>query len=178
MRNSTLSFFASLLFIFSSSALFAEPDSHEGRDDREFRDPHLGDEARPPHHAQPFLSTAPNGLTPDQIRQAYGFSLLTANGVNQTIAIVDAYGSPTIQGDLDKFCAKFGIPSTTVTISYPQGKPSKSDNGWALETSLDVEWAHAIAPSAKILLVVAKSPSFNDLFGAIDAAVNLSDNNC
>jgi subtilase family serine protease len=111
--------------------------------------------------------------TPAQIRQAYGFDQLplSTDGTGQTIAIVDAYGSSSIQSDLNTFCSDFGIAPTTVTIYYPQGKPI-SNAGWAEETSLDVEWAHAIAPGAKIVLVAAKSASYTDLLGAVDYAVN------
>jgi subtilase family serine protease len=116
-------------------------------------------------------TTGPVGYGPTQMRHAYGFDTIPGNGGGQTIAIVDAYGSPTIQSDLDAFSAKFGIPSTTVHIAYPQGKPRKVDGGWALETSLDVEWAHAIAPGATILLVVAKDAVTTDLLGAVDAAI-------
>jgi subtilase family serine protease len=77
-----------------------------------------------------------------------------------------------IQSDLDQFCATFGIPTTTVKVYYPQGVPH-SDSGWALETSLDVEWAHAIAPGARIVLVVAASDRLSDLLSAVDYAVTL-----
>jgi subtilase family serine protease len=109
--------------------------------------------------------------SPAQIRQAYGFDQLTANGSGQIIAIVDAYGSSTIQSDLDTFCAQFGIAGTTVAIYNPQNS-RRSNTGWAEETSLDVEWAHAIAPKATIALVIAKSSSFSDLLNAVDYAVN------
>jgi len=59
-----------------------------------------------------------------------------------------------------------------VTTYNPQGKPAGSNSGWALETTLDVEWAHAIAPGAKIAVVVAKSSSLADLLGAVDYAVS------
>src|SRR5207244_1353971 len=88
-----------------------------------------------------------------------------------TIAIVDAYGSPTLANDLAVFCNTFALPQATLNIYYPQGTPG-SDTGWALETSLDVQWAHAIAPGAKIAVVVAKSASLSDLLGAVDYAVN------
>src|ERR1035437_8008255 len=112
--------------------------------------------------------------TPAQIRHAYGFdqlALKALNGTGQTIAIIDAYGSSSIQNDLNIFCSQFGITPATVVIDYPQGKPL-SNAGWAEETSLDVEWAHAIAPGAKIVLVAAKSASYTDLLGAVDYAVN------
>jgi subtilase family serine protease len=120
-----------------------------------------------------FASTSgPYGYTPTQIRHAYGFDQISGNGSGQTIGIVVAYGSPTIQSDLNTFSAQFGISTTTLSIAYPQGKPSTTDGGWALETSLDVEWAHAIAPGARILLVVAPSASFNALLTAVDYATS------
>jgi subtilase family serine protease len=93
-------------------------------------------------------------------------------GTGQKIGIVDAYGDPSIQTDLNNFCSYYKISSTTVTILYPQGKPTTGNSGWALETALDVEWAHAIAPGASIILSVAKSASLSDLLGAVDAAVS------
>lgn len=112
-----------------------------------------------------------SGLTPTQIKTAYGISKLSATGAGETIAIVDAYGSPNIQKDLNTFDTQFGLPATTVTVANPQGTPS-TDGGWALETSLDVEWAHAIAPSAKILLVETKSASDADLLAGINYATS------
>jgi len=130
-------------------------------------------EARPPlfRNFGPFStsSTAPP-YTPQQVRHAYGFDQVTATGAGQTIAIVDAYGSQSAQKDLNTFCSYFGIASTTLVIAYPQGKPG-NNTGWAQETSLDVQWAHVIAPNATILLVVAKSSSLNNLLGAVDYAV-------
>lgn len=117
-------------------------------------------------------SSGPVGYTPAQIRKAYGVNNVSDTGAGETIAIVDAYGSPTMQNDLNAFSSKFGIPSANLTIAYPNGKPKKTDGGWALETSMDVEWAHAIAPGAKILLVVAKSPSDTYLMNAINYATS------
>ncbi|MGA3008478.1 MAG: choice-of-anchor tandem repeat GloVer-containing protein, partial [Opitutaceae bacterium] len=112
------------------------------------------------------------GYTPQQLRHAYGLDQLNTTGQGQTIAIVDACGSPTVQADLNTFCAAFGLPSTAVRIYFPQGQPV-ADSDWATETSLDVEWAHAIAPGATIVLVVAQSATSDDLFGAVDYAVSL-----
>ncbi|MDP4143537.1 MAG: S53 family peptidase [Bacillota bacterium] len=114
---------------------------------------------------------APVGLTPVQLRKSYGLDQISNNGAGKTIAIVDAYGSPTIQSDLTAFCNQFGLPSANLTIAYPSGKPS-TNGGWALETSMDVEWAHVVAPSANILLVVAKSASLTDLMTAEDYATS------
>jgi len=118
--------------------------------------------ARPPLHINltPSVSTS---YTPAQIRHAYGFDQLAASGANQKIAIVDAYGNAHIQSDLDTFCSQFGLSSTTVQIL---GNNTGSDAGWALETALDVEWAHAIAPGAKIVLVVATDRA------SLDEAIN------
>jgi subtilase family serine protease len=132
--------------------------------------------AVPHFHVKPQAATGPDGYTPAQIEMAYGFIALPGNGAGQKIAIIDAYGSPTIVNDLNVFCAEYGLPKTTGSIVYPEGKPAGSDSGWALETSLDVEWAHAIAPGAQIILVVARSDNFNDLLGAIDYAVSIGAN--
>ncbi len=123
---------------------------------------------RPPLHINltPSVSTS---YTPAQIRHAYGFDQLQADGTGQIIAIVDAYGNASIQSDLNTFCAQFGLPDATVTILGPN---SSADTGWALETALDVEWAHAIATNATIILSVAKSSSDVDLLAAIAAATN------
>ncbi|MGZ4106684.1 MAG: S53 family peptidase [Tumebacillaceae bacterium] len=115
--------------------------------------------------------TYQTGMTPSQMNTAYGVNLLSNNGAGQTIAIVDAYGSPTIQNDLNTFDAQFGLPNTTVTVANPGGTPTV-DGGWALETALDVEWAHSIAPAANILLVQAKTASIADLVTAIDYATS------
>jgi subtilase family serine protease len=129
-------------------------------------------EAHPPIHILPLISTTPIGYSPAKMRHAYGFDVVSGTGAGQTIAIVEAYGSSTIQSDLNKFCTTFGLPTTTLSIYYPQGVPAPN-TVWALETSLDVEWAHAIATGAKIALVVAKSPVSTDLLAAVDFAVSL-----
>lgn len=110
-----------------------------------------------------------NVYDPSQIKKAYGIDQLNKTGAGETIAIIDAYGSPTIQSDLNTFDQHFGLPSTTLQIAYPQGKP-KTDGGWALETSLDVEWAHALAPEANILVIETKSASISNLLSGIDYA--------
>jgi len=128
--------------------------------------------ARPPLH----INAAPGGPTyygPAQIRHAYGVDTIPADGTGQTIAIVDAYGSPWVQEDLDTFCWYFDFPDSEVAVYYPQGNPGGFDFGWASETALDVEWAHAIAPAASLVLVVAQSSAFTDLLGAVDYAVDV-----
>jgi subtilase family serine protease len=98
-----------------------------------------------------------------QVRRAYGLPALYANGVTgrgATIVIVDSYGSPTIQNDLSAFDRAYRLPAPPkFRIIRPEGRipaydPASSDMvGWAGETTLDVEWAHAVAPGANILLV-------------------------
>ena len=129
---------------------------------------------RRPGHARPpiYINVTPSTSTyynPGQIRHAYGFDQLAATGAGQKIAIVDAYGNASIQSDLNTFCSQFGLPAATVQIL---GTNPGTDTGWALETALDVEWAHAIAPGATIILSVARTSSLNDLLSAVDAAVN------
>jgi len=130
-------------------------------------------EANHPVHVKPSATHSYQyGLNPAQVRHAYGLDKLSQTGAGQTIAIVDAYGSPTIQNDLQVFNNQFNLPPANLQVVYPNGKPRKTDPGWALETSMDVEWAHAIAPDAKILLVVAPSASITDLLAAIDYATS------
>jgi subtilase family serine protease len=100
---------------------------------------------------------------PDQIRAAYGLPTLYARGITgkgMTIAIVDSFGSPTIRGDLTAFDKQFGYPAPpSFRIVTPAGAiPKFNENntdmtGWASETTLDVEYAHALAPGANIVLV-------------------------
>lgn len=128
-------------------------------------------EAHPLIHLKPKISMAPSGYSPEQIRNAYGFSQLSYTGIGQTIAIVDAFGSPTMANDLLVFSRQFRLPPANLTIAYPDGE-TQTDPGWATETSLDVEWVHALAPDAKILLVVAKSDLLSDFVTAIDYATS------
>ena len=124
-----------------------------------------------PVRGTPFLATSPGGYTPAKVRHAYGFDQIVGDGTGQTIAIVDAYGNPNAAYDLNVFCSTYGLPAANLTVYYPSGKPSTFNSGWALETNLDLQWAHAIAPKAKLALVVAKSSSMTYLLSAVDYAV-------
>ena len=133
--------------------------------------------ARPPIHVRGNATKAPTGLSPVQVRHAYGFDLITNQGAGQTIAIVDAYDDPNIESDLGVFDTKFGLlPCTTANGCfrkiYASGSKPNTNAGWSLEISLDVEWSHAIAPAAKIILVEAASNSFTNLLAAVTTAVN------
>lgn len=115
------------------------------------------------------------GYQPSQIKQAYGFSHLNTTGKDQKIAIVIPYGSPTITEDLEIFKKQFDlIDPVELYIFYPSGKPEKQIYGWAQETSLDVEWVHALAPEASIFLIIAKTDSINDLLAAIDYTTSIN----
>jgi subtilase family serine protease len=125
-------------------------------------------------------SSTVSGYSPAQIRAAYGFNNVsfgstTANGSGQTIAIIDAYNDPNIASDLATFDAQFGIaaPASLKVVNESGGSSlprTDRTGGWEMETSLDVEWAHAIAPGANIVLVEANSDSDSDLFSAVNYA--------
>ena len=112
--------------------------------------------------------------SPQQIRTAYGLDgLLNAGftGKGRTIVIIDAYSNPYVASDLAIFDSTFGLPSPVFTTIAPQGVPTFDFNdgnmtGWAGEITLDVQWSHAIAPAAKIVLVEAKSNSDQDILNA------------
>lgn len=133
--------------------------------------------AHPPHRIKPGISPLfVGGLTPTQVKTAYGFIHLPFHGEGQTIGIIDAYDHPNIEADLEVFNKNFGLAECTTKNGcfskvYASGKQPQTHTGWALETSLDVEWAHGIAPNAKILLVEATDNSLNALFDAIDVAI-------
>lgn len=125
--------------------------------------------------ARPNASKSPVGLTPAVMKAAYGFSTSATAGTGKTIGIVDAYDDPTAANDLGVFSTQFGLPACTTgcftKVNQTGGTKYPSANaGWALEISLDIEWAHAIAPGAKILLVEASSASFTNLLAAEDYA--------
>lgn len=122
---------------------------------------------------------------PYQMQHAYGVDALIADGyagAGRTIVIVDAYQSPTIADDLAYFDAFYGLPDPSFSIVAPDGlTPFDPTNenmvGWSFEITLDVEWAHAIAPEANIVLVLAKSNDDADILSATKYAVdnNLGD---
>ncbi|MFJ9117559.1 S8 family serine peptidase [Streptomyces sp. NPDC102394] len=129
-----------------------------------------------------------NCYTPLQYRTAYDLDALYRKGVTgkgRTIVIVDSYGSPTVQHDLDVYSKQFGLPSTKVKVvkwgHVPAFDPKNSDmTGWAGETTLDVEMAHAVAPAAKIVVVetaVSETEGTTGLPEMMDAEKYLIDHN-
>ena len=118
---------------------------------------------------------------PGAIRAAYGLSGFISSGINgsgRTIVILDAFGSPTAFADLQAFDSLFGVPDPPSfnIVTMPGTPPFDPTNGnqvgWAEETSLDVQWAHAIAPGANIILIEAASNSDADLTAGLNFAID------
>jgi mucin-19 len=145
-----------------------------------------------------FQVSAANGTTvysPEQIRSAYGVNDVALDGAGQTIALVEAYDDPALYPSLDTFDTQFGLTSTGPSIYAQYGPASNflsvaNQNGqanalpgvdpsgagvsnWELETALDVEWTHALAPGAHIVVVEANSQLLADLMAAVATAADL-----
>ena len=142
----------------------------------------------------PFGSSQPasSSYGPTQLHTAYNLPCRPGGSVQsvcstpasfggQTIAIVDAYDDPTVENDLGVYDSYFGLPACTrangcLTVVNQSGGstlPSTVDGNWALETSLDVQVAHALCQTCKILLVEAGSSSMSDLGTAVNTAAGL-----
>jgi hypothetical protein len=115
------------------------------------------------------------GYSPSQMRAAY--NLPSSGGAGVTIAIIDPYDTPNIQSDLATFSAQFGLPLPTADNFevHKMAQTLGTSSSWTMETSLDVEWAHAIAPDAKILLVEAVDNFDSSLLAAVDYARSRAD---
>ncbi len=143
------------------------------------------------HPAQPSTAAGPYGVweTPASLACLYGLTkhvsgcnpktLKTlATGGSRVIAIVDAFDDPNAAADLAVFSTQFGLPPVTAanfSVVYAAGvqPPADSTGGWELETALDIEMAHALAPGARIVLVEAASNSYSDLLAAETVAGNI-----
>ena len=134
----------------------------------------------PTHVANPLGTSVPTGYTPTQILHAYAFDQIAlpggakADGTGTTIAIVDAYDDPNIANDLHHFDVQFQLPDPTFTKINQSGgtafPPVDSTGSWEREIALDVEWSHAIAPAAKILLVEANDNTYGNLLAGVSYA--------
>jgi len=130
-------------------------------------------------HANPDgnVSGPPSSAySPAQMRHAYGFDQVSNQGSGQVIGIVDAYDDPNIEADFAVFNQQFGLPACTTANGcfrkvYGNGRKPAPNANWAIEMALDVEWAHAIAPQAKIVLVEAPTNSLSDLLAAVNTTV-------
>jgi subtilase family serine protease len=130
----------------------------------------------------PALMAPPPGYGPSDIRAAYNIPTSAQGG--DAIAVVDAYDLPTNLNDFNVFANEFGLPAETSTnptastnkvfqVVYSGGQQPSADPDWGVEISLDMEWAHSMAPKAKIYLVEAPSSSGQDLYNAIQVAAGL-----
>jgi subtilase family serine protease len=114
-------------------------------------------------------------LSPADLHSHYNMPT-SVTGAGQTIAIVDAPGSGNIANDLNTFSTYYHLPLCNSAnpclqkIDLSNGKTVSRTNDWATEIALDVEWAHAVAPAAKIVLVIAASSSMTDMFNAVRTA--------
>jgi subtilase family serine protease len=130
-------------------------------------------------NGSPKASRGPAGYGPAQFHGAY--SLPPTGPAGQTIAIVDAYNDPTIASDLNTYDTAYGLPTCTtnngcftkVNQTGQAGPYPATNSGWALEIALDVETAHEICQSCKLVLVEANSASNADLNAAENEAVKL-----
>ena len=125
----------------------------------------------------------PAGETPASLACVYGLvpqvsgcpisgTSAVPSGGKGVIVIVDAYDYPTAASDLETFSSQFGLPAPNFVQVYASGsQPSNGcRSGWQLEESLDIEWAHAMAPNAQIVLMEASSNSNSALYAAVTAA--------
>ena len=128
----------------------------------------------------PLASGIVGGTSPAVLRAAYGvdrvaFGSVTGDGTGQTIAVVDAYDQPHLAGDLAAFDRQFHLPDppSLARINQAGGTTlpaADAPGSWGVEISLDVEWAHVMAPGAGIVVVEANSDRAADLFAAVDTA--------
>jgi hypothetical protein len=131
----------------------------------------------------PAGNPSPVGLTPAQIRSAYGissvlFGSVVGDGTGQTIAVINAFDNPDLvdlndpnwdNSDLHQFDVQFGLPDPPAFTKVDQTGGTNfptTDPSWANESAMDTEWIHAIAPKASILLIEANSAGLDDLIGA------------
>jgi CSLREA domain-containing protein len=140
----------------------------------------------------PLSTAGPTGYTPQQLQTAYGlgqisFAGIKGDGTGQTIALVDAFDNPGFVNStaanfstsaLHQFDVAFGLPDppsfTKVNQSGQTTGLPAANTSWGPEIALDIEWAHAMAPGANIILVEANSASGNDLFAAAAEAGKLA----
>lgn len=123
------------------------------------------------------------GFSPSDLQSAYGLPS-AAEGGGQTIAIVDAYDDPNLEGDLVTYRSNFALPACTtsngcftkVNQKGQRGHYPGPNSGWALEESLDVDMVSAVCPNCHILVVEANNSSLESLGRSVDEAVKLGAN--
>jgi subtilase family serine protease len=129
-------------------------------------------------------ASAPQGETPASLGCIYGLvssplpgcpkttSTSNPSGGSGLIVIVDAFDYASAASDIATFSSTFGLPAPKFHVMFASGKPTP-DCGWNQEAALDIEWSHAMAPNAVIVLMEAKTNSLNDLLVAVDKANSL-----
>jgi subtilase family serine protease len=128
----------------------------------------------------PSDTTTPpsSAITVAEMRGIYGFDLVSNTGEGETIALVLWGNDPRLESDLGTFSTYYGLPPCTTangcfTKIYSNGIGSTGSPDSGLEESLDVEWAHAIAPGAKLIYVIAPDdPTDEVLVKAVQVAVD------
>jgi len=141
----------------------------------------------PSHPPEPGVmprAQAPDGTvfdpwqanTPAAFCAGYKIDQLHAEGITgqgQTIVIVDGWGSPTVREDLKAFSQAFGLPEPNLTVVYLNGVPPSYDgaSSWIQESCLDLQWAHVVAPQARLVLVVTYPANFETLLNGVSYAV-------
>jgi subtilase family serine protease len=112
--------------------------------------------------------TLPNGFSPAEVKSYYNFETSTTAGKGQTIALVVAYSNPYLLSDLAYFSQKFNLPTPNIRIVNQTGGSilPAVDASWVREITLDVQWAHAIAPGADILVVCATTGDLDNIYEA------------
>jgi subtilase family serine protease len=130
---------------------------------------------RNPGAPSPAAAVLSGGETPSSLRQVYNIPDTNTGGSN-VIVIVDAYHYPTALNDFNTFSTQFGLPTCQMggcfNVIYQSGTQPPTNCGWSQEAALDIEWAHAMAPQANIVLVEANSNSLADLITAVRVGSN------
>jgi hypothetical protein len=136
----------------------------------------------------PASASEPSFGTPAWLQQAYDTTWLSANrGSGDTVAVVDAYDDPTAASDLASYRSHFGLPACTIangcfteinqdsqTQAAAGSNWPASNNGWLMETSMDLAAVSAMCPNCHIVLVEATTDSYSDLVTAVGAAAHYS----
>jgi len=123
--------------------------------------------ARPAAGVQPAAG-GEVGYIPCDVNHAYGLNASGLDGAGTTIAIVDVDDQPSVQADLHSFDSALGLPDPPSFTKHRPFGPVPVDGGWAMEITLDVEWAHAAAPGAAIALVEVPTGSISNPRGSSD----------
>ncbi|MCY0851707.1 MAG: S8 family serine peptidase [Thermoplasma acidophilum] len=131
--------------------------------------------------ATPYINATPmqqsSGLvySPAQVYQAYDYQPAFSRGINgrgETIGIVDAFGDPYLNYDVFAFDQLSGLPPVNLSVIYLNFTGFNINSHWVEETSLDVEWAHASAPYARIVLVISNNDTVSALTSALNYMIN------